>query len=117
MLLSEGQMSDYKGAVLMFEAIPNAKEMIADKGYDGDWFRQALAARGTTACIPSKTNRKSQSRTIPSSIDSATISKTCSENSRTGVASTPAMTAAPTPSSQPSPSPQPSSSGSVNNES
>jgi transposase len=58
MLLSEGRMSDYKGAALMFEAIPKARELIADKGYDGDWFRQALAARGTTACIPSKTNRK-----------------------------------------------------------
>jgi len=36
MLLSEGQMSDDKGAVLMFEAIPKARELIADKGYDGD---------------------------------------------------------------------------------
>ena len=32
--------------------------MIADKGYDGDWFRQALAARKIVACIPSKSNRK-----------------------------------------------------------
>ncbi len=66
MLLSEGQMSDYKGAALMFDALPRAKAMIADKpvlsfaegGYDGDWFRQALTARGTTPCIPSKSNRK-----------------------------------------------------------
>jgi transposase len=58
MLLSEGQMSDYKGAVLMFDAFPSAQAMIADKGYDGDWFRQALTARGTTPCIPSKSNRK-----------------------------------------------------------
>ena len=58
MLLSEGQMSDYKGAALMFDALPNARHMIADKGYDGDWFRQALAERGTIPCIPSKSNRK-----------------------------------------------------------
>jgi len=58
MLLSEGQMSDYKGAVLLFDALPQARTMIADKGYDGDWFRQALTARGTTPCIPSKANRK-----------------------------------------------------------
>lgn len=58
MLLSEGQMSDYKGAALMFDAMPKARELIADKGYDGDWFRQALATRGTIACIPSKSNRK-----------------------------------------------------------
>ena len=58
MLLSEGQMSDYKGAALMFDALPEASAMIADKGYDGDWFRQALTARGTMPCIPSKSNRK-----------------------------------------------------------
>ena len=32
--------------------------MLADGGYDADWFRHALAKRGITACIPSKTNRK-----------------------------------------------------------
>jgi transposase len=58
MLLSEGQMSDYRGAALMFDALPKAKELIGDRGYDGDWFRQALAARGTSPCIPSKSNRK-----------------------------------------------------------
>jgi transposase len=58
MLLSEGQMGDYNSAALLFDALPAARELIADKGYDGDWFRQALAARGTAACIPSKANRK-----------------------------------------------------------
>ena len=58
MLLSEGQMSDYKGAALMLTALPEAKELLGDKGYDADWFRQALAERGIAACIPSKSNRK-----------------------------------------------------------
>jgi transposase len=58
MLLSEGQMSDYKGAALMLDALPPAKQLLGDKGYDADWFRQSLAARGITACIPSKSNRK-----------------------------------------------------------
>jgi transposase len=58
MLLSEGQMSDYKGAALMLNALPRAKELIGDKGYDADWFRHALAERGVTACIASKSNRK-----------------------------------------------------------
>ena len=43
MLLSEGQMSDFKGAALMLPAMPGAKELLADKGYDADWFREALA--------------------------------------------------------------------------
>lgn len=60
MLLSEGKMSDYKGAALMIEALPPAKDMLADRGYDADWFRNALTARGITPCIPSRSNRKVQ---------------------------------------------------------
>lgn len=58
MALTAGQMGDCKGAALMFDAMPDARELIGDKGYDGDWFRSALAARRTTACIPSKRSRK-----------------------------------------------------------
>ena len=48
MLLSEGQMSDYKGAALMIDALPRAKALLADRGYDADWFRAALIERGIT---------------------------------------------------------------------
>lgn len=58
MLLSEGQMSDYKGATLMIDALPRAKALLGDRGYDADWFRTTLADRGITACIPSKAYRK-----------------------------------------------------------
>ncbi|MEJ7935998.1 IS5 family transposase [Sphingobium sp. AN558] len=58
MLLSEGQMSDYKGAVLMIDALPKAKALLGDRGYDADWFWAALADRKIPACIPSKVNRK-----------------------------------------------------------
>jgi transposase len=58
MLLSEGQMSYYKGAALMLDALPRAKAMLGDKGYDADWFRNALIKRGIVPCIPSKANRK-----------------------------------------------------------
>ncbi len=57
MLLSEGQMSDYKGAALMIDAL-KSQGPARRPGYDVDWFRTALAERGITACIPSKTNRK-----------------------------------------------------------
>lgn len=60
MLLSEGQMSDFKGAALMLSSLPKAKELLGDKGYDADWFRAALADRGIQPCIPSKSNRKVQ---------------------------------------------------------
>ena len=58
MLLSEGQMSDYKGAALLIDAFPKARSLLGDNGYDADWFRNALIERGITPCIPSKSNRK-----------------------------------------------------------
>ncbi|MDR6284019.1 transposase [Methylopila jiangsuensis] len=58
MLLSEGQMSDHKGARFMLEALPPASALIADRGYDSNWFRQALADRGVEPCIPPTRSRK-----------------------------------------------------------
>ena len=51
-------MSDFKGAALMIDAFPKAETLLGDKGYDADWFRDALADRNIAACIPSKANRK-----------------------------------------------------------
>jgi len=42
----------------MIDALPHAKVLLADRGYDADWFRDALARRDIAACIPSKANRK-----------------------------------------------------------
>jgi transposase len=42
----------------MLDALPRAKAMLGDKGYDADWFRNALIKRGIVPCIPSKANRK-----------------------------------------------------------
>jgi len=54
MLLSEGQVSDYKGGALMIDALPKAKALLARRGYDADGFRHAPGERGTAACIPPK---------------------------------------------------------------
>jgi putative transposase len=58
MMLSEGQMNDQKGANMLVPALPPARELLADRGYDSNPFRAALADRGIAACIPSKKNRK-----------------------------------------------------------
>ena len=57
-LLSEGQMSDDHGAALLFASLPKARCMLADKGYDSNWFRNALQSKGVLPCIPSKANRR-----------------------------------------------------------
>ena len=58
MLLTEGKTSDYKSAALMCDAMPPVPVLLGDRGYDADWLRQALAARGAIVCIPSRKNRK-----------------------------------------------------------
>jgi transposase len=58
MLLTEGQMSDHKGARLMLGALPAANALPGDRGYDSNWFRAALAEKGIEASIPSSRSRK-----------------------------------------------------------
>ncbi len=38
--------------------LAKAGELLCDKGYDADWFRNALAERGVMARIPSRSSRK-----------------------------------------------------------
>lgn len=42
----------------MLDALPPAKEAIADRGYDSDRFRAALIDRGIAPCIPPRKNRR-----------------------------------------------------------
>jgi transposase len=58
MLLSEGLMSDHRGASLVLDALPPARHLIADRGYDSAPFRQALVDKGIAPCIPSSRSRK-----------------------------------------------------------
>ena len=60
MFLTAGQVSDNTGAAALLATMPPAKTLLADRGYDADWLRDALAERGIEACIPSKSNRKIQ---------------------------------------------------------
>ena len=89
MLLSKGQMSDYRGAALMIDAFPNTGVLLGDRGYDAEWFRQALIARGIA-------------------------SKICSAKSKTGDASTHDTIAAHTQSCPQSAAQPPSYSDSIN---
>ena len=37
--------------------MPKAKDLLADKGYDSNWFRAALRDKGITPCIPPRKSR------------------------------------------------------------
>ncbi len=60
--ITADQISDYIGAAALLSNLPDAEWLLADRGYDADWFREALLDKGTKPCIP---GRKSQNKTIP----------------------------------------------------
>jgi len=55
--ITAGQVSDYTGAMALLNDLPNAQWLLADRGYDADWFREALSDRGTRPCIPGRKSR------------------------------------------------------------
>ena len=42
----------------MLSDLPAADHMLADRGYDADWFRNGLKEKGMSPCIPPRKNRK-----------------------------------------------------------
>lgn len=58
MFVTAGPVSDYTGAAAMLRSLPQAEWMLADRGYDADWFRDALKDKGIKACIPGRKGRK-----------------------------------------------------------
>ncbi|MBB4208847.1 transposase [Roseinatronobacter bogoriensis subsp. barguzinensis] len=56
--MSAGQDSDYTGAAALLRHLPTADWLIADRGYDADWIRDALKDKGITPCIPGRKARK-----------------------------------------------------------
>ena len=50
LLLTEGQMSHHRGAAMMLPALPAARELLADRGYDSSRFRAVLLERGIVPC-------------------------------------------------------------------
>ncbi len=50
--ITTGQASDYTGAAALLDELPKAKWLLADRGCDADWYRDALQAKGITPCIP-----------------------------------------------------------------
>lgn len=58
LFITAGQVSDYTGAAALMNSLPEADWLLADRGYDADWFRETLVGTGTTPCIPGRKSRK-----------------------------------------------------------
>ena len=55
--MTAGQVSDYTGAAALLDSLPKAEWLLADRGYDADWFREALKHKGIKPCIPGRKSR------------------------------------------------------------
>ena len=55
--MTTGQASDYTGAAALQGSLPGAEWLIADRGYDADWFREALKDKGIKPCITGRNSR------------------------------------------------------------
>ena len=60
MALTAGRVSDHVGAGILYPALPGARVLIGDKGYDSEAFRKALRAKRIEPCIPPRSNRKAK---------------------------------------------------------
>ena len=56
--VTEGQAHDMSQAFALVAAFPQAKQVIADKGYDSKALVQLIQQQGATAVIPSRSNAK-----------------------------------------------------------
>jgi transposase len=69
LFVTAGQVSDYIGARALLSSLPKVDWLLGDRGYDADWFREALKDKGIRACIPGRKQRKKAvkypSRDIP----------------------------------------------------
>lgn len=57
-VMSAGQVGDYTGAAALLGSLPKADWLLADRGYDADWLREALKDEGMKVCIPGRKSRK-----------------------------------------------------------
>ena len=58
MFVTAGQVGDYIGVRALLSGLPNVDWLLGDRGYDADWFRDALQDKGIRACIPGRKQRK-----------------------------------------------------------
>lgn len=58
LFLTAGNVSDYIGARALMSSLPKAKWLLADRGYDADWFRNELKDMEIEPCIPARKSRK-----------------------------------------------------------
>ena len=94
LFVTAGQVSDYIGARALLGSLPNVEWLLGDRGYDADWFRDALKDRGYAPAFLAGSSARKPSNAISAGTSGATGSRSHSAGSRTGAVSQNDMTAA-----------------------
>ncbi|MCW2303557.1 transposase [Rhodovulum sulfidophilum] len=58
LFVTAGPVNDYIGARALLGTLPTVDWLLGDRGYDADWFRDALKDKGIRACIHGRKQRK-----------------------------------------------------------
>ena len=58
LFVTAGQVSDYIGARALLSGLPKVEWLLGDRGYNTDWFREALKDKGIRPCILGRKQRK-----------------------------------------------------------
>ena len=58
LFVTAGQVSGHIGARALLRSLPDVDWLLGDRGYDADWFREALQDKKIRACIPGRKQRK-----------------------------------------------------------
>jgi transposase len=82
--ITAGQVSDYTGAAALLDELPKAQWLLADRGYDADWFRDALQEKGIIPCIPGRKSRNKTGKYDKRRYKRRNPSRSCSHASKTG---------------------------------
>lgn len=58
LFVTAGQVSDSIGARALQSGLPDVDWLLGDRGYDANWFRDALKDKEIRPCIPGRKQRK-----------------------------------------------------------
>lgn len=75
--ITAGQISDYTGAAALLDDLPKAQWMLADRGYDAEWFRDALEQKASRLAFRAGNPVLFPSNTTSADTNAETASRSC----------------------------------------
>ncbi len=66
------------GAPALRDELPKAQWLLANRGYDADWFRDALEEKSIRPCISGRKSRNEPIKYDNAATGAATASRSCS---------------------------------------